>query len=441
MKHMPPIDQATPDQATPDELHYWEQQLSEHYKSYRQLNLQLDLTRGKPSPEQLDLSSALDGILQGNFNDNQGTDIRNYGGLDGLPAAKSLFAELLDIRPDEILIGGNSSLTMMYTAAQFYLHYDMAGNGSAWSKSGNRIKFLAPVPGYDRHFGICDLLGIELIPVTLNDDGPNMDQVETLVANDPSIKGIWCVPRFSNPTGIIYSEAVVARLAQLATIAGPHFRIFWDHAYVVHTLNDSAPEVANIMNYCRQAGTEDSVLLFASTSKITFPGAGVACMGCSTNNMTHYKKRLALTTIGPDKINQQRHVLLLNNRQGILEHMRRHAAIIKPRFDAVIDRLDNALSEQSMGYWTRPQGGYFITFNTLPGLAKQVVAMANDVGVKLTPAGAPFPGGHDPEDSTIRLAPSFPSLQDIEQAIDVFIVCVKLTSVRQRLVNHLEPVA
>ncbi len=321
----------------------------------------------------------------------------------------------------------------MYFTAQTCMNQDFAGAGSAWATGGAPVKFLAPVPGYDRHFSVCEHLGIDMIPVAMNDDGPDMDQVESLVKADPAIKGIWCVPRFSNPTGCVYSDQVVERMAGLGKLAGPNFRVFWDNAYAVHTLHDGAPELANLMDHCRRAGTEDSVFLFGSTSKITFAGAGVAFIGSSPANLKALQHHLGFSTIGPDKVNQMRHVRFLKDMDTIREHMRGHAAIMRPRFEAVLDRLDSDLAGTGMGEWTRPQGGYFIAFDARPGLAREIVRLAGEAGVKLTPAGATFPYGNDPEDRNIRLAPTFPSVEEIEQAMEVFVVCVKLASVRQAL--------
>ncbi len=423
------------DQATPEQLRQWESSLSEQYKTIQQAGLSLDLTRGKPSAEQLTLSNPLDGILGGNYKDSKGTDVRNYGGLDGIAEAKQLFAEMIGVQTDEIMIGGNSSLTLMYFAAQTALLYGASDADSAWSLEEQVIKFLAPVPGYDRHFTVCEHLGIELIPVSMNDDGPDMDQVEQLVKADSSIKGIWCVPRFSNPTGTVYSDEVVKRMANLGKIAGPNFRVFWDNAYAVHILDDDAPQLANIMDLCREAGTEDSVYIFGSTSKITFAGAGVAFIASSPANLAVLQKNMGAMSIGPDKVNQLRHVRFLKDSENLAQHMKQHAAIMKPRFDAVISTLKTELGDTGMGRWTEPSGGYFISFDSLPGLARKIIELAASAGVKLTPAGATFPYGNDPEDKNIRLAPSFPTVEELSEAVDVFVLCVKLASVRQALEN------
>ncbi|WP_339671590.1 aminotransferase class I/II-fold pyridoxal phosphate-dependent enzyme [Dasania marina] len=421
-------------QAAPEQLRELEKSLSEQYLAFQTAGLNLDLTRGKPSAEQLSLSNALDGILNGNYSDGSGTDLRNYGGLDGLPEAKQLFADMLGVQAQDILVGGNGSLPMMYFSLQTALSQGLAGKDSAWSLQGP-VKFLAPVPGYDRHFTASQHLGIELIPVAMNEHGPDMDQVEALVKSDPSIKGIWCVPRFSNPTGIVYSDDVVNRMAKLGHIAGDHFRIFWDNAYAVHVLDDQAPVLANLYEACKNAGTEDSVLIFGSTSKITFAGAGVGFMAASASNLSALKDALGYSTIGPDKVNQYRHVKFLKDQATLTKHMQKHAAIMKPRFDAVLQQLKSELGDDDIASWTEPQGGYFISVDTRPGLAKQVIQLAAEAGVKLTPAGAPFPYGKDPQDSNIRIAPSFPTINDLEKATEVFITCLKLATVRQALAS------
>lgn len=417
--------------ASAAQLREWEATLAKEYEAFKAAGLNLDLTRGKPSADQLSLSNALDGILAGNFKDEDGTDVRNYGGLDGIASAKALFAPVLGVGIDEIIIGGSSSLTLMYQAVQFAHEHGVAGS-DAWHKSG-KVKFLAPVPGYDRHFTVCEHFGIELIPVGMNNDGPDMDQVEALVAADPQIKGIWCVPRFSNPSGIVYSAATVERCAKLGKIAGPGFRVFWDNAYAVHTLHDAAPALANILEAAKRHGSEDSIYIFGSTSKITFAGDGVSFMAASPANLKVFKHHLGFGQIGPDKVNQLRHVKFIKDTANLTALMQQHAALLKPRFDAVLQRLQ---ALQGLGEWTEPQGGYFISFDTRPGLAKTVVQLAASAGVKLTPAGATFPYGKDPEDRNIRLAPSFPKVAEIAQATDVFVNCVKLASVRQEIAKR-----
>ncbi len=406
--------------------------LQAEYDTLKGLGLALDLTRGKPCTEQVALSDALDGILNGDYLAADGTDTRNYGGLDGLPEAKALFGPVLGLPADEIMVGGNSSLTMMYQVLEFALSEGLRGPESAWGNS-DTIKFLCPVPGYDRHFAICEHLGIEMINVPMLDTGPDMDAVEALVKQDSSIAGIWCVPRFSNPTGCVYSDATVERLAQLPKLAAGHFLVMWDNAYAVHTLYDDARPLAPISDYCRRHGTLENVFQFGSTSKITFSGAGVAFLGSSRDNLVALAKHLGYQSIGPDKVNQLRHVRFLRDTDTLAAHMARHAAIVRPRFDSVLDTLERELAGAGMGSWTRPRGGYFISFDTLPGLAREVVALAGAIGVKLTPAGATFPYGRDPQDCNIRLSPTYASLEAVKSTVEAFVVCVRLATLRQRL--------
>lgn len=417
-------------QLSPEDLASAQESLESQYTALAQRKLSLDLTRGKPGSEQLDLADSLDGILQGHYLAEDGTDVRNYGGLDGLPEAKRLFSTMLGVSAAEVLIGGNSSLTLMYTVIDFALTVGLCGPASAWGNA-EEVKFLCPVPGYDRHFAICEHLGIEMIPVPLLDSGPDMEMVEELVAADDSIKGIWCVPRFSNPTGCVYSAATLERLAQLGQIAGDHFLVMYDNAYAVHSIDEDAPALASISAFCDQHGTGNSVFQFGSTSKVTFAGAGVAFLASSAQNLTALKDHLGFQGIGPDKVNQLRHVKLLQDADGIAAHMQNHADLLKPKFEAVLATLDRELAGTGMGQWTVPKGGYFISFNTRPGLAHEVVRLASDIGVALTPAGATFPYGEDPENSNIRLAPSYPSLEDVKATAEAFAICVQLASVRQ----------
>tara|TARA_B110000444_G_C18822516_1_gene588507 strand:- start:425 stop:1735 length:1311 start_codon:yes stop_codon:yes gene_type:complete len=424
------------DEATEQELVAMQVELENSYQSLKKANLKLDLTRGKPNTDQLALSSDLDGILDGDYRGEDGTDLQNYGGLDGITEAKLLFSQILDVSTENTLIGGNSSLTLMFQLVDHALNYGIDDNClNAWKNEG-QVKFICPVPGYDRHFSVCEYLGIKMIPVTVDDNGPDMNQVESLLKSDPLIKGIWCVPRFSNPTGIVYSTETVRRIAQLGNIAGPNFRVIWDNAYAVHSLYDNAPELLSIAECTREYGTEDSVYLIGSTSKITFASAGVAFVGSSRSNLDSFNKHLSIQTIGPDKINQRRHVLFLKDMANLKAHMQKHANILRPRFETVIALLEHNLAGSGMGQWSEPKGGYFISFDSLSGLAKEIVAMAGGIGVKLTPAGATFPKGEDPKDSNIRLAPSFDSVTNIELAIQAFIICVKLASVRQRLASE-----
>lgn len=420
-------------QATQDQLRQWESDLANDYQAIVEKKLSLDLTRGKPSAEQLTVSDDLDGILKGDYRAADGTDTRNYGGLDGLPEAKALGAALMDVAADDILVGGNSSLTLMFQTMMAAHLFGLTGSDSAWALS-DTVKFICPVPGYDRHYTVCEQLGIEMITVPMTANGPDMDAVEALVKDDASIKGMWCVPKYSNPTGVIYSDDTVDRIAQLGNIAGDHFRVFWDNAYAVHDLGEFAP-LASIKEACAKHGTESSVLQFGSTSKITHAGAGVAFLAASSDNLAGFKAFLGTCTIGPDKVNQLRHARLLPNRKALLAHMQKHAEILKPRFDAVLSSLQTNFADNDLGEWEAPAGGYFVSFDTQPGVASETVRLAAEAGVKLTPAGATFPYGEDPEDRNIRIAPSVPSLPEVEAAMNVFVTCVKLASVRAALEN------
>ncbi len=418
------------DQMTREQL---QAELAEQETQYRELtalNLALDLTRGKPCAEQVALSDSLDGILDGDFLDSNGTDVRNYGGLAGIAEARSLFADILGCSADNTLVGGNSSLSLMYMVLDYAMNRGFGD--SAWKDQG-AVKFLCPVPGYDRHFAVTEYLGLDMITVPLLDTGPDMDAVERLVADDHSIKGIWCVPRFSNPTGCVYDDETVARIAKLDTLGASDFLVMWDNAYAVHSLTDSAPTLAAISDYCQASASEDRVVQFGSTSKITFAGAGVSFLASGPGTMASLTDHLGYSTIGPDKVNQLRHIRLLRDAADIQAHMEKHRAIIAPRFSAVLDTLEQELGDSGMGDWTRPQGGYFVSFESRPGLAREIVELANSIGVKLTPAGATYPYGEDPQDSNIRLAPTFPSLQEVQETARAFVVCVKLASLRQKL--------
>ncbi len=408
------------------------QALETRYAALAERNLKLDLTRGKPGTEQVSLSDALDGILGGDYLAADGTDARNYGGLDGLPEAKQLFAGMLGVPASQLVIGGNSSLTLMYAVIDFALGSGLRGPDTAWANA-DEVKFLCPVPGYDRHFAICEYLGIDMVPVPMLSSGPDMDIVEELVASDPTIKGIWCVPRFSNPTGCVYSADTVERLAKLGQIASDDFIVMYDNAYAVHTLYPDAEELASIHEFCERHGTLDNVFQFGSTSKITFAGAGVAFLASSPDNLAAFKRHLGFQTIGPDKVNQLRHVRFFGDEAGIAAHMEKHAALLRPRFEAVLEVLEAELAGTGMGEWLSPQGGYFISFDSRPGLAQEIARLAREIGVALTPAGATFPYGEDPADSNIRLAPSYPSLEDVQATAEAFVVCVKLASVRQQI--------
>jgi len=411
--------------------------LVQQFNDFKKEGLKLDLTRGKPSGEQLDLANPMDGILNQNFTLADGSDARNYGGLMGIPEARQLGAEMLDVDPEQVMVGDNSSLSLMYRYVSFACLQGINGPESSWQKqaidSGEAVKFLCPVPGYDRHFTICEHFNIEMININLTDQGPDMDQVEALVKADPMIKGIWCVPKYSNPTGITYSNAVVERMAKLGNIAGDHFRIMWDNAYAVHYLADGPAELRSIYAQCVEEGTQDSVIITGSTSKVTFAGAGISFLCASASNLNLFQTHLSASTIGPDKLSQLRHVRFLQNRKGILAHMEKHRAILRPKFARVEALLQEHLGNKNIGSWDLPEGGYFVSFDTRPGLAREVVSLANDVGVKLTPAGATFPYGKDANDTNIRLAPTFPNIQELEKALRVFVICVELASVNQIL--------
>lgn len=411
-----------------------EQQLLEKYHQLQSENLQLDLTRGKPSGAQLELSNALDGILAGDYFSDDGTDTRNYGGLDGISEMRQFGADLLEVRRSEVMVSGNSSLTLMYLYLMIATFFGVRGEKSAWNREES--KFICVVPGYDRHFSICEELNIQMISVPMKNDGPDMDMVENLVKNDPTIKGMWCVPKYSNPTGNTYSENVVDRIAKLPKVSAPDFRIMWDNAYIVHDFGEPQP-LANIMDKAREYGTLDSMIVTASTSKITFAGAGISFLATSPENLALFKRRLSMMTIGPNKVNQLRHYKLLPDLNALRNHMQKHAKIIKPKFDLVLDSLKQGI-DPSIASWTTPQGGYFISFDTLAGVATKVVALSKNAGVKLTPAGATWPYQKDPKDTNIRIAPTLPSLAELKKSMEVFVVCVNLATVQQRLTteNH-----
>jgi len=406
-------------------------QVVTEYESFKARNLKLDMTRGKPAASQLDLANALN-IALGNedVTSADGTDVRNYGGLDGLPEMKALFGDLLGAPSNNVVVGGNSSLQIMHDTVTRALLHGVPGGDGPWQHQ--KPKFLCPVPGYDRHFAICQHLGIEMISVKMDDAGPDVSAIEALVTGDASIKGIWCVPKYSNPTGVTYSDAVVSRLSQMRT-AAPDFRIFWDNAYAVHDLYDTSSPLMNILDSCRQAGNANRPLVFGSTSKISFAGAGVAAMASSTDNVTDAKKHLSFQTIGPDKTSQLRHVRFFKDLLGIKSHMQKHAAIIRPKFEAVVTSFNQQLGGLGIASWTNPRGGYFVSLDTLDGCATRIVRLADEIGVKLTAAGATFPYGRDPNDRNIRIAPTLPPLQQVELAMQVVTVCVKLASLEKLL--------
>ena len=419
-----------------------QKELREQYRQVSEQKLNLDLTRGKPSTEQLCQSDALDGILANDYLCADGSDSRNYGGIMGIPEARKFAAEYLETTPSRTMVGGNSSLQMMYQVVIGAHFHGVSGPESAWmaeaSKTGSQVKFLCPAPGYDRHFSVCEALNISMIPVTMTAEGPDMGQVEALLKADPMIKGIWCVPKYSNPDGVVYSAAVVARMAQLGKIAGANFRIMWDNAYAEHHLVDNPPALANILELSEAAGTLDNVVVIGSTSKITHAGAGIAFIASSEANLASLADQLGISTIGPDKINQLRHMRFLKDMSALRALMQGHRKILQPKFDSVLQALESGLAgktvnSQALGSWTKPQGGYFVLFDTQPGLADKVVKLTAAAGVKLTPAGSTYPYKKDPNDSNIRLAPSFPSVKDIEAAMRVFVLCVELATIEKAL--------
>jgi aspartate/methionine/tyrosine aminotransferase len=418
--------------ASTEQLQFWEQELTQEYALIKAQNLNLDLTRGKPSSEQLDLADALDGILKGGYISDSGVDTRNYGGLDGIPEAKVIGEQIMGVPAANILAGGNSSLTLMHQTVMAAYFFGLTGPESAWQKEG-KVKFLCPVPGYDRHFAICEQMDIEMICIPMSSTGPDMDLVEQLIQSDNRIKGMWCVPKYSNPSGVVYADETVKRIAALGKMASPNFRVFWDNAYAIHDLSENPPQLANIFNLCETLGTQDSVLQFASTSKISHAGSGVAFMAASQTNLKGFQKVISYLTIGPDKVNQLRHVKFFAAAGSLKEHMQKHAAIIKPRFACVLHHLNQAFGDNDLGAWESADGGYFISFDTRPGLAKEVVRLAGEAGVKLTPAGATYPYGKDPKDTNIRIAPTVPTVAQVDTAMKVFITCVKLASVRQAI--------
>lgn len=384
--------------------------------------LALDITRGKPSQQQLDLSMPILDILSPEDLHSYQPDVRNYGGIDGLEEMKTLFRDMTGADVSEsVLIGGNSSLNLMHDTISTYLRYGAGEARPPWGKQ--QAKFICPVPGYDRHFAVCEHLGIDMIAVGMDENGPDMDAVEALVASDNSIKGMWCVPKYSNPTGITYSDDVVRRLATMQT-AADGFRIFWDNAYCVHHLGNEQDQLADIFAACRDAGHPQRVVMFASTSKITFAGSGVSAIISSPENVAWLIKHFGFQTIGPDKVNQLRHVRFFEQ-FGVEEHMRQHAELLQPRFATMLGRLEKGLGGTGLAEWTNPKGGYFISLDVLPGCAKEVVAKCAELGLKLTPAGSAFPYGRDENDSNIRIAPSFPSLEDVGQAADVLVAVVQ----------------
>lgn len=418
-----------------EELLALKESLNKEYAEAKAKGLALDMSRGKPSAKQLDVSLGLLDTINSSsdLKTLDGTDCRNYGVLDGIPEAKKLMADMMGTTPDHVIVYGNASLNIMYDQISRAYTHGILGN-TPWCKL-DKVKFLCPVPGYDRHFAITERFGIEMINIPMSESGPDMGMVEEYVSNDASVKGIWCVPKYSNPQGYTYSEETVKRMAALKP-AAEDFRIFWDNAYVIHDLyDDNKDEIADIISECEKAGNPDMVFEFASTSKVSFPGSGIAALATSANNIADIKKQLTIQTIGHDKLNQLRHVRFFKDINGLKEHMRKHAEFIRPKFEAVESVLEEELSGLGIGSWTEPKGGYFISFDAMDGCAKAIVAKCKEAGVKLTGAGATFPYGKDPKDSNIRIAPSFPTPEEIKQAADLFVLCVKLVSVEKLLEN------
>ena len=416
-----------------EELLALKESLNKEYAEAKAKGLALDMSRGKPSAKQLDVSLGLLDTINSSsdLKTLDGTDCRNYGVLDGIPEAKKLMADMMGTTPDHVIVYGNASLNIMYDQISRAYTHGILGN-TPWCKL-DKVKFLCPVPGYDRHFAITERFGIEMINIPMSESGPDMGMVEEYVSNDASVKGIWCVPKYSNPQGYTYSEETVKRMAALKP-AAEDFRIFWDNAYVIHDLyDDNKDEIADIISECEKAGNPDMVFEFASTSKVSFPGSGIAALATSANNIADIKKQLTIQTIGHDKLNQLRHVRFFKDINGLKEHMRKHAAIIRPKFEYLIGALDKELGGLEIGEWTRPIGGYFVSFDSLDGCAKEIVAKCKEAGVVLTGAGSAYPYKKDPDDRNIRLAPTFPPLEDLKKAAEVFILCVKLVSVNKLL--------
>lgn len=409
------------------ELKKFHDGLVREYVEYKNKNLSLDMSRGKPSSEQLDLSEALLDTVKTTAEcfAADGTDCRNYGGIDGIKEAKDLFAQILGVSGDETIVGDSSSLNMMYDTVSRAMLFGVYGSERPWGKE-DKISFLCPVPGYDRHFFVCQTFGINMINIPTNDDGPDMDLVEKYVSSDASVKGIWCVPRFSNPEGKVYSDEVVRRFASLSPKA-KDFRIFWDNAYAVHELEDDAPVLLNLMDELKKNGKEDMLFTYTSTSKITFPGGGLAALGASRNNIELIKNQMAAQTIGPNKINQLRHIRYFKDINGIKEHMKKHRALLRPRFETVLSALDG-IKDLGIAEWTEPKGGYFVSVDLMDGCAKRTVQLLKDAGVKMTPAGATFPYGEDPRDRNIRIAPSYPPVSELKVAMDMFCLCAKISA-------------
>lgn len=418
---------------TREELTAQKEALERQFEDAKGKGLKLDMSRGKPEPAQLDMGMGLLDVLTSasDMKCAEGLDTRNYGLMDGISEAKHLMADVMDVSADNVIVYGNSSLAIMYdTVSRSYTHG--VSGATPWCKL-DKVKFLCPVPGYDRHFAITQHFGIEMILIPMTDQGPDMDLVEKYVSEDEAVKGIWCVPKYSNPSGVSYSDETVRRFAALKT-AAKDFRIYWDNAYALHHLyEDRRDEILEILSECEKASNPDLAYVFCSTSKISFSGAGMAAMASSAANLAEAKKSMTLQTIGHDKVNQLRHARYFKSKEGMLSHMKKHADIIRPKFEAVLQVLEKELGGLKIGQWTKPLGGYFISFDAMEGCAKAIVAKCKEAGVVLTGAGATYPYGKDPKDSNIRIAPTFPTAQDMAAATDVFVLCVKLVSVEKLL--------
>lgn len=415
---------------SPESIAALRKETCEAYEAFQAMKLQLNMARGNPSPEQLALTMPMMDTLSADdvLISETGEDCRNYGVLGGISEARQLFADLLSVPKDEVFVAGNSSLQLMFSCMQIAYIHGIAGC-PAWSTL-DKVKFLCPVPGYDRHFAVTNYFGIEMIPVPMGADGPDMDMVAAYVEKDESVKGIWCVPVYSNPTGVVYSDAVVRRIAALKP-AAKDFRVFWDNAYCIHHIVDHPVKPLRITDACKEYGSEDMIYQFVSTSKVTFAGAGIAAVNMSKANLAQFSKEMGIQTIGFDKINQMRHVRFFGNADGVIEHMKKHAALLKPKFDVVINMLERELKPLNLGSWTVPQGGYFISYQAPKGCAKRIVQLCRDAGVTLTPAGATYPHGNDPEDSNIRIAPTYPSVEALQQTMELFCLCVKIAALEQ----------
>jgi len=413
------------------ELSALKSELSEEFSRFKEKGRKLNMTRGIPSDEQLSLcNEMLTCLSPQDYISVNGVDCRNYGGIDGIPEMKKIFADLLDLTSDEVIVSGNSSLAIMFDNIASNMSHGVR-DGLPW-KSQGKVKFLCPAPGYDRHFTICKYFHIEMIPVAMGQDGPDMDAVENAVSTDPMIKGIWCVPKYSNPSGIVYSAETVRRFARLKP-AADDFRIYWDNAYAFHYLGSAHAEIPNIVRLCEEAGSPNMPLVFSSFSKVSFAGASVSCIASSKSNCDYIRQRLTVQTIGPDKVNQLRHVRFFKDASGVMAHMEKHAAILRPKFKLVSDTLRRELDGLGIAEWTEPAGGYFVSFDSLDGCAKRIVALCAEAGVSLTPAGATYPYGNDPKDRNIRIAPTFPSIAELAQALEIFCAAVKLASAEKYL--------